>query len=212
MTIISDSLPTSLPLLVLEQLDLTDDDLNKVLNYKVDFGNKKEIDILKLSLEDYNLAFNISNYWISNCNLWNSDKLISNNTTTKKVLRRIYKNKMIDTKIARTDLRNEINLLKQIPEVGNLLKSVLDVNPDFEKLSKDYKSLNFTILEKSDKNSTISFRIKNKGTWPDLLGGASSPAEIEREFKLKISYAPWRDRRNRRLLSIDIYSVEIWIK
>jgi len=207
------NLPCSIPLVVLENLELSKSDLSNINENQLVLGEKKEIDIQGLASDNIKLAIKISNYWLANSTIWNENSL--NHSYCKNSLRRkIYYNKMIDNKIIRTDLREEINALRNLPIVNKLVKEILSVNPNFDEIIEKYSNLEVELLsdDRLAKSAVISFSVKGKETWPDILGGAPSPAEKKRVFKMFISYAPWRDRRNRRLSKIEIFALEDWFK
>ena len=207
------NLPISIPLVVLDNLDLSKSELNTINANQLVLGEKKEIDIQKLASDNIRLATKISNFWLANSSIWNEN----NNTQSynkKNIKRKIYYNKMIDNKTIRTDLREEINSFRNLPLANKLVKEILSVNPNFDEIIQKYSSLEVELLsdDKLAKSVVISFSVKGKEAWPDILGGAPSPAEKKRFFKMYISYAPWRDRRNRRLNKIEIYALEEWFK
>jgi hypothetical protein len=207
-----ESNPVSVPILLLTQVGLSKSELEKASNFTLSVGSKNEIDLEYLHTVYPEIASSISRYWIRSLDLWESyDKQLPN-TSYKKSRRNIYYNKMIDSKTQRTDLRFEIKLLSAIPVAGTMIKELLSANPDISNLESKYSALNLQLRKNKDASSNISFTLPANKPWPVLLGGNPFPGEVEREFNLKVSWAPWRDRRNRRLVDLSIEAMEIWPK
>ena len=204
--------PVSVPILLLPQVGLSKSEIEKASNFTLSVGSRSEIDLEHLHTVYPEIASSISRYWINSLGLWDSFGKQSPNTSYKKSRRNIYHNKMIDSKTQRTDLRFEIKLLSTIPVAGAMIKELLSANPDTSKLESKYSALNLQLIKNKDGSSNISFTLPANKPWPVLLGGNPFPGEIEREFNLKVSWAPWRDRRNRRLVDLSIEAIEIWPK
>lgn len=207
------NLPASIPLVILDNLDLSESELKLIKTHQISLGDKREIDIQELAFENIKLATKISDLWLINSTNW-SDNNLSHSYIKNNYTRKIYFNKMIDNKTIRTDLREEISAFRNLPLVNKLVKEILSSNPNFSEIIQKYNNLEVELLsdDKLARSAVISFSVKGKDTWPDILGGAPSPAERKRVFKMHISYAPWRDRRNRRLNMIEIFANEEWIK
>lgn len=207
-----DTYPVSVPSLLLQEVGLLKNEVEKASNFSLSLGSKSEIDLENLYTVYPDIARSISQYWIAALSLWDSYYKQLPNTSFRKSKRNIYFNKMIDNKTQRSDLRFEIKLLSSIPVAGTMLKEVLSANPDTSKLESKYSALNLQLRKNKDGTSNISFTLPANKPWPVLLGGNPMPGEIEREFNLKVSWAPWRDRRNRRLVDLSIEAIEIWPK
>jgi hypothetical protein len=57
--------------------------------------------------------------------------------------------------------------------------------------------------------SRVEVRVEGPRDWPEILGGAAGPNEIERLFRFYVNHAPWRDRQVRRLTRVEIFSIEM---
>ena len=204
--------PASVPTIILSHAGLSKNEIEKVSAFKLALGEGTEIDLELLHSQHPHLANSIARYYISALELWGTPADQLANRPYKKLKRNIYYNKMIDSKSQRTDLRLEIKLLSAIPVAGLMVKDLLSANPDTTKFESKYSALNLQLSKNKDGSSNISFTLPSNKPWPALLGGNSAPGEFERNFNLKISWAPWRDRRNRRLVELSIFATEIWPK
>lgn len=57
--------------------------------------------------------------------------------------------------------------------------------------------------------SRVELRVEGARDWPEILGGAASPNEIERLFRFYVNHATWRDRQVRRLAKVEVFSIEM---
>jgi hypothetical protein len=57
--------------------------------------------------------------------------------------------------------------------------------------------------------AVVEVRVEGSRDWPEILGGAGGPNEIERLFRFCVNHAPWRDRQVRRLTKVEIFSIEM---
>ena len=105
----------------------------------------------------------------------------------------------------RLDLQTEIEAMKNVPEMVEVLEKALGANVDIEEIEK----LGGLVLEHSEEASVIQIVIEGRREWNNVLGGISLLGEIERVFTLHIRRAPWRDRQGRRLSKLTVQAIEM---
>ena len=98
-----------------------------------------------------------------------------------------------------------------LPVVGPLVKELLGTNPDFASIETRGASAGMTVELQGDMH-VIRFALPARRPWVNELGGVASRGEWERGFTLRVSHAPWRDRRVRRLVSVQIHATETWAR
>lgn len=130
------------------------------------------------------------------------------------IRRPLMKVTQIDRKDSRKDLSNEIDELAKIAIVGEFVSTLLDTKTSktrTEKLERLSTALGATV-EQIDENKTVAtFAIASPNhIWPEILGGAATPGEVNRVFTLTANHAAWRDRRVRRLQTLEISVDELW--
>jgi hypothetical protein len=65
------------------------------------------------------------------------------------------------------------------------------------------------VTELEGNAARVEIRVEGPRDWPEILGGAAGPNEIERLFRFYVNHAPWRDRQVRRLTRVEIFSIEM---
>lgn len=107
------------------------------------------------------------------------------------------------------DLVDELEALLRVGAFGSVVEYFCDNDPDPEKvlrLATDVGGeLNDTKLGRE-----LTLVVDGELVWDEVLGGPAGPGEWSRTFRLEVSHAKWRDRRARRLISVQVYADEVW--
>jgi hypothetical protein len=173
-------------------------------------GDGVEVDLGRLARTDAALACRLAAYWESCGEMW--DRFADGETglVGLSVSRPLRRAAQTDSRASRADLVAEVDALCALPVVGPLVDELLGSNPDLESIVARGADANLTISDAGANAAVVRFTLPARRPWPASLGGAASRGEYEREFSLKISWAKWRDRRNRRLVTVSVDGREIW--
>jgi hypothetical protein len=201
----------SVPILA-ASLSVTDPyELEVIASCGVKVGNSAEIDLNRVGSLLPDLAERLSAYWIRCGLLWDRYAAGETGLEVVDVLRTLRTNAQTDSRQGRLDLNSEMHSLFSLAVIGPLLEEVLGSKPDFSSILERGKSVGLDIQSIGDTH-TVSFSLPSRRPWVEELGSVSSRGEWERKFTLRVSHAPWRDRRVRRLVSIKIEACESWPK
>jgi hypothetical protein len=174
-------------------------------------GATVEIDLDLVAAQDQALAARLEDYW-SRCNeLW--DRFAGGDVGLDAVdVRRLLRSvAQTDSREGRKDLNAEVDELVNLAVVGPLVKELLGSKPDFDSIVARGASVGLTVEASADAH-TIRFTLPARRPWSSALGGSASRGEWERVFTLRVSHAAWRDRRVRRLMSLQIQATETWAR
>ena len=182
-----------------------------VAAHGVRVGAAVEVDLLRLAMVDLHLASRLEDYWSRCIDLWDrfSEGAIGLNAVdVRRLLRSVAQT---DSSKGRLDLNAEMNALIGLSEVGPLVKELLGSDPDFESIKVRGATIGLTI-EFQGAMHVVRFALPARRPWANELGGVASRGEWERGFTLRVSHAPWRDRRVRRFVSLQIHATETWAR
>jgi len=173
-------------------------------------GSLQEIDLGRLARTDAALACRLAAYWESCGDMW--DRFADGETGLVgiSVLRPLRRAAQTDSRAGRTDLVSEVDALCSLPVVGPLIEELLGSAPDVDDIVARGSESNLSVTVTGTNVAEVRFRLPARRPWPAVLGGTVSRGEYEREFTLRISWAKWRDRRNRRLVNVNVDGHEIW--
>lgn len=174
-------------------------------------GAAVEVDLDRLRAADAALADRLADYW-NRCNeLW--DRFAEGEVGLDAIdVRRLLRSAaQTDSRAGRLDLNAEMKALIGLAVVGPLVKELLGANPDFQSITKRGESVGLTVEVQGDMR-VVRFALPARRPWPAELGGVASRGEWERGFTMRVSHAPWRDRRVRRLVSLQIHATETWAR
>jgi hypothetical protein len=200
----------AVPLLAAALACRSDAERNAAASCTVSIGANTEIDLIRLARIDAALACRLAAYWESCGDMWDRFALGETGLVGLAVTRPLRHAAQTDSRAGRTDLVAEVETLCSLPVVGPLLEELLGANPDFSDILARGAEASLIIEPAGENCSIVRFRLPARRPWPAVLGGAASRGEWEREFTLKMSWARWRDRRNRRLISLTVDGHEIW--
>jgi hypothetical protein len=177
----------------------------------VRLGAAVEVDLLRLASADSQLASRLEDYWTRCIELW--DRFSDGEVGLDAVdVRRLLRSAaQTDSRKGRLDLNVEMNALLGLSDVGPLVKELLGSDPDFDSIRTRGASIGLTIETQGDMN-VIRFALPARRPWANELGGVASRGEWERGFTMRVSHAPWRDRRVRRFVSLQIHATETWAR
>ena len=175
--------------------------------YYIKFHNTYELSLEKLEKVDPEFASQLQNYWLSvRAFLDNLARGIqpSEYLTT---LRSLTLRTQVTSKGSKSDLIKELSALEKLEAIAPLLEHILAQAPDGAVENPLVKT------EQIDSDCYLyTFTLPGQNNYPTILGGLASRAEIARVFILKVSYAKWRDRRVRKIISLEVLAKEIWPK
>lgn len=125
------------------------------------------------------------------------------------VRRPLVKVRQIDTKDARVDLGPTLDALTTVSGIGDIVEEVTGAKPDWELVARLGTAFEAAV-ERDGNDTTVTLHCAFDTSWPDELGGVPTRGELQRILRLGLSHAAWRDRRNRRLVSVTVEAEEIW--
>lgn len=106
----------------------------------------------------------------------------------------------------KADLDAQYHAMADHPELGPVVHDACAKTLDLDRLA----GYGCDIWVGDDgASAAIQVVVEGSRDWPDELGGPGRQGEIERHFVLWVRQAPWRDRRVRRLVRVDIHNVEL---
>jgi len=174
-------------------------------------GAAVEVDLARLTGADTALANRLGDYW-ARCNeLW--DRFADGEVGLDAVdVRRLLRSAaQTDSRKGRLDLNAEMKALIGLSVVGPLVKELLGSEPDFASISARGASVGLSIEAQGDMH-VVRFALPARRPWTSELGGVASRGEWERGFTMRVSHAPWRDRRVRRFVSLQVHATETWAR
>ena len=172
-------------------------------------GAAVEVDLPRLAAADAQLAARLGDYWSRCIDLWDrfSDGEVGLDAVdVRRVLRSAAQT---DSRKGRLDLNAEMNALIALSDVGPLVKELLGSEPDFDSIRTRGAAIGPSFDKQGDMH-VVRFALPARRPWVNELGGVASRGEWERGFTMRISHAPWRDRRVRRFVSLQIHATETW--
>ena len=178
-------------------------------NLGVTLDNTVEVNMEALLSLNKELALRAFNYYTKCQNFYDSLVAAKPNSLAYETERTLISVKQLDTNKVRADLKLECKLLAKLPLFGPLVTKLLSAKPDFNNLQLEAKTLGAEIIFEGN-ITTFQFALPGRDSWPLELGGVNSRGELTRNFTLTISHAPWRDRKSRRLLSMQVDTIELW--
>ncbi len=116
----------------------------------------------------------------------------------------------------RHDLTGEAEALSVLPGFGNYFEILTGARPDRAQLRRAQVGLRIDLLAGTvprnggKGRAVFEWRTAAAIPWPAALGGGSRIAERERSVLVEIRWAPWRDRRIRRLSRVAVRSHQSW--
>lgn len=105
------------------------------------------------------------------------------------------------TRSCMRDLGAEVAAMEAVPALKGMVK-VLDSSPP--------SRIRGCRITSGDAGLTVCTAVLTSPMWPVELGGPPSPFEVGRRFRLTASHARWRDRRTRRLVRLEVASLQEW--
>jgi hypothetical protein len=173
-------------------------------------GSSAEVDLGRLARIDAALACRLASYWESCSEMWDRFADGESGLVGVSVTRPLRRSAQTDSRAGRADLVDEVDALCSLPVVGPLVEELLGSNPDIAAVVNRGAEVALSVTDTGSNASLVRFKLPARRPWPASLGGSASRGEYEREFTMKISWAKWRDRRNRRLVSLSVDAHEIW--
>ena len=195
--VLSDFIPVFIAKIVDPDIPLSND-------YLFNVGNSTEIHIPSLRGKDPIFCKKIENYW-ERCIRFIENPDTSNECLT--ISRFLHSVSQVDTSKSRIDLVNPYKFLNSIDGVSDILDAILSPTPP-ERPLESFRFFKNLKIENDIYHFTLE--IPGQYTWINELGGLPSPVEIARVFVVKVNYAKWRDRKVRRLVSIESRAIELW--
>lgn len=109
----------------------------------------------------------------------------------------------------RTTLSEVLAVLTGLPEFGPLIHQLTSADPDFEDLTTQVVSRGGA-LHRNGTRTTVSIPIPTTQVWPASLGGMPTIGQVQRRLTCEINHAAWRQRRARRLTSVEVVVTDAW--
>lgn len=113
-----------------------------------------------------------------------------------------------DNAAGRADLTAELEAL-EASELGDVVVALLARERDTTQVATLGSPYRAEVIRLDDVRTRITLTVEGRRPWSVHLGGAPSPREVARRFTLTTSHAAWRDRRSRRLLTLEAHSIEV---
>lgn len=175
--------------------------------FLVPFGATFEVSLTLLSEVEPSYSNTLKEYWLKSRGFF--DLLAKGEIPHDylEVHRLIAYHEQNTSKNAKKDLVELLNFLNSDPNLAPILAEITQ-----EKPATASSSPFLTSIQADGDYFEYVVDIPGKSDYQTFLGGQPSRAEIGRRFVFTISYAPWRDRKVRRLVAAKIYSQEIWPK
>jgi hypothetical protein len=121
------------------------------------------------------------------------------------VRRRIVSARQRDGRDGKVDLARELDALDEIG-LDAACDALLGTAPDVDALAGIG---GIAVVEQGESRTVVTATLSSP-VWPDALGGVPGVGEVAREVTLVAAHAKWRDRRVRRLVAVEVVSVELW--
>jgi hypothetical protein len=113
-----------------------------------------------------------------------------------------------DNAAGRSDLVAELEAL-EASELSDVVVAALSREPDAETIATLGAPHRVSYETVGDDRTRIVLTVAGHRPWSTHLGGAPTSREVARRFTLTTSHAAWRDRRSRRLLTLDVHAIEL---
>lgn len=114
-----------------------------------------------------------------------------------------------DTKQHRVDLGGHLEAAADIPLLGEVLDLACGADPDWDEVRHLGEAAGVAVLEDGNE-TTVELSLPTATVWPELLGGVPTRGELSRTVTAVVNHAAWRDRRNRRLVQLEVVAEEMW--
>lgn len=175
-------------------------------NVGIAVGNSVEADVDALNREGGELGERCLAYWNRCRSFWDSVASGRTGMSGLAVQRELLEVRQSDSSEGREDLTTEFEALRA-SSLGDVVEAVTAANVDWVAIANHpcVKS-----VDASGDTTQVVLNYQGRNEWPRELGGTYSRGETARLFTLTLNHAKWRDRRVRRLVSLNVESVEIW--
>lgn len=167
--------------------------------------NSYEILISALQAHDPNYASKILDYW-DLYKKYSENPKQYDSVDTVTISRALSVSRQVDSGSERKDLIEVHKFLSGMDFLKSLTDSLFSDSPDWD-LIKSHP-LCTDVFENGDVFVT-TLVIEGQYDWIPDLGGTPSPNEVCRIFIITTSYAKWRDRKVRRIMSLESRAIEI---
>lgn len=134
----------------------------------------------------------------------NSKAYLDIETTT--ISRHLSTRRQVDSGSERKDLIEVYKFLSGLDFLTSLTDSLFSSDPNWDLIQNH--ALCTAVVHSGEVFST-TLEIPGQYDWAPDLGGTPSPNEVCRIFVITTNYAKWRDRKVRRIVSIESRAVEI---
>lgn len=114
------------------------------------------------------------------------------------------------TKTEKKDLGEQLEALEGVPGVADVIREVTEAAPDWDKVRAAGAPFGIDLDLEKEGWAVVTLWVEGAHDWPLALGGPASRGEVRRGVRLRVAYAGWRDRRNRRLAEVHVLTEEIW--
>jgi hypothetical protein len=173
-------------------------------------GDRVEVDLDEVARRDETVARWAENYFESARRLWAHLKEQPISGEVLAVRRPLVKVHQSDSKRdGRADLRDELAGLEQYGGFHALLDALLGPEvsrTDLEEAAGAWQRE----IDISGSRVQVKLWVCDPVAWSDAVGGPAGPGEVARIFTLVAQHAPWRDRRVRRLVALNVEAEELW--
>lgn len=188
-------------------VSLVQPDFDQWATIGVVLGNRVEADLAALEAVEPGLGLRVARYWERCRSFWDLVAGGDRPTNGLHVERALIAHRQSTTTTDRRDLNEVLEVLDRVPVVSEIVESALSTKPDWDVLRRNGLS---TEVTHRDDVTVISFLYPGRHDWDTQLGGVCSRGEIGRRVEIVVSHAKWRDRRSRRLVSVDVFAREVW--
>jgi hypothetical protein len=113
-----------------------------------------------------------------------------------------------DNAAGRSDLTAELEALEG-SELGDVVGAALDRDVDPGHIAALGAPYQVQREELGAERARTQLVVRGRRPWSVHLGGAPTRREVARRFTLTTSHAGWRDRRSRRLLTLEVHAIEL---
>lgn len=190
----------------LAALALGEDRYARLGDVGTQLGERVEIDLDLLDVSDPDAAAQVRRY-LTDCAAFWADRHPSG--AYLGVERTLVAARQQDGRGGKRDLHDELEALTQLGGVGPYIHELTARTLDEDRLARLGAPLSAVAVE-SGSQREVTLHAPSVGMWPTILGGAPSPGEVSRKVRVRVSHANWRDRRVRRLMSVEVLAVELW--
>jgi len=111
----------------------------------------------------------------------------------------------------KADLGAQFQAMADMPVLGDLVQAATEACVDLDVLVPLARMLSGSVTSGPGANPATIISVELvPGGLDDALGGAPWPNESGRVLDVTVRHAPWRDRRVRRLVGVDVYAQGHW--